>query len=343
MKIKTNRYELINKRKEINIGISVLRVILSFMVVLDHLYNKKKLKKYHYILYYHIPTFFLISFYYTHKALTSFNIDKIKLRFERILIPYFSWCSISWILNNIYFYLLKKQCRHSFKDFFINLLNGHIILVPLWFQNDLILLTLIIVIIIFLFKNKYIYILHFLSFLAIISQYSGFNFDFFKKNFSSYHTLGRFTEAIPNAVIGFSLANYDLIKIMKNNRIISLYLLMILIIITRYNIFSDLKTFKYGGIRLNIAAFCIFIIFYLIPFQKINNKIFISLIIKITNYTAGIYFTHVLFGKGYLCKFLIFAKKGTLLRCIIIYIISYCACHVGSKLSRKTKFKHLFS
>ena len=328
MKISTNQYDLINKKKEINIGISVLRVILSFMVVLDHLYNKKKLKKYHYILYYHIPTFFLISFYYTHKTL---------------IIPYFSWCTISWILNNIYFYLLKRQCRHSFKDFFINLLNGHIILVPLWFQNDLILLTLIIVIIIFLFKNKYIYILHILSFLAIISQYSGFNFNFFKKHFSSYHTLGRFTEAIPNAIIGFSLANYDLIKIMKNNKIISLYLLMILIIITRYNIFSDLKTFKYGGIRLNIAAFCIFIMFYLIPFQKIKNKIFISVITKITNYTAGIYFTHVLFGKGYLCKLLIFAKKGTLFRCIIIYIISYCACFVGTKLSRKTKFKHLFS
>ena len=51
-------YPLIKKNSELNIGIRVLRVFLSFMVVMDHIYNKKELKKYYYILYYHIPTFF---------------------------------------------------------------------------------------------------------------------------------------------------------------------------------------------------------------------------------------------------------------------------------------------
>ena len=90
-------------KKEINIGISFLRVILSFMVILDHFYDYAILSKYYYILYYHIPTFFLISFYYNYNTLTSFNINRIKSRFGRILIPYFSWCTISWIINNIYY------------------------------------------------------------------------------------------------------------------------------------------------------------------------------------------------------------------------------------------------
>ena len=339
-----NQIVPIKKNKNINLGISILRVILSFMVVLDHLYNKKKLKKYLYILYYHIPTFFLISFYFTYKTLTSFNIYKIKLRFERILIPYFSWCTISWILNNFYFYLLKKECRHSIKDFFINLLNGHIFLVPLWFQNILNLLTLIFLIVIFSFKNKFIYVLHILSFIALILQYSGYNYNFFKDNFkkNSYLTLGRFAETFPNAVIGFSLAKYDIISIIKNNRNISFYFLIILIIITRYDVFSELKTFKYGGIRLNIAAICIFILFSVFPFQKITNKILINGIIIITKYTAGIYFTHVLFGKGYLCNLLKIVKKGTLLGCIFIYIISYFGSFIGTKILGKTKFRHLF-
>ena len=74
-------HRILNKKKEINIGIRLLRVCLSYMVVMDHFYNSKKLKKYHHILYYHIPTFFLISFFFTFKTLTSFNIDKYYRRY----------------------------------------------------------------------------------------------------------------------------------------------------------------------------------------------------------------------------------------------------------------------
>ena len=57
MNLKTyENNELTLLKKEYNLGIEILRVFLSFMVVLDHLYNKKKLKKYYYILYYLFPT-----------------------------------------------------------------------------------------------------------------------------------------------------------------------------------------------------------------------------------------------------------------------------------------------
>ena len=98
---------------------------------------------YIYILYYHIPTFFLLSFFYNFNTLKSFNINKIKMRFERVVIPYFSWCIICWILNNIYFYLFNIKRRHSLLAFFNNLLNGRIFNVSLWFQNNLIILTII--------------------------------------------------------------------------------------------------------------------------------------------------------------------------------------------------------
>ncbi len=140
-----------NNKKVYNIGIRILRVILSFMVVVDHIYIKKK--KYIYFLYYHIPTFFIISFYFTYKTLISFNINKIKLRFERLIIPYFSWCIISCILCYDYV-LLKKRIIYSFKIFFIYIMNGHIFNVVLWFQNILIIINIIFIIIIFLFKGN---------------------------------------------------------------------------------------------------------------------------------------------------------------------------------------------
>lgn len=59
-----DNYQLKSK-KEYNFGIGILRVCLSFMVIMDHLYDQEKYKRYVYFFYYHIPTFFLLSFFYT--------------------------------------------------------------------------------------------------------------------------------------------------------------------------------------------------------------------------------------------------------------------------------------
>ena len=338
----------INKKKNfMNIGIRILRILLSFMVVLDHFYNKKKAKKIHYVLYYHIPTFFLISFFFTYRTLISQNIDKIKLRFERLLIPYFCWSFIAWLIKNIHYYIMKEDCAHTFKDFIINLINGHIFNVVLWFQNILILLTLLFSIIILLFYQKYLQIFQSLLILSYFLQYSGLNYKIFKKNFSSHSrsTFGRFFEALPNAITGFFFAYINLIEIIiiqKKQFKIFCFSLIILILISKYEIFAELKTFKYGGIRLNIAAICIFNIFSLIPTNlylfNLNNNIIMTL----TNYTGGIYFTHYLVGKGYICGSIKYVKNGTILGCFFIYLISYILSFFGFKFFGKTKLRHLF-
>jgi len=263
------------RKKEYNIGIGILRVCLSFMVIMDHLYNRKIYKQYVYFFYYHIPTFFLISFFFSFKTLYFFNINKIKARFERIMIPYFSWCFIYWIFKVIYFYLLKKEFNFSIIDFTNNLVNGHVFNYALWFQNILIQITIIFAIVILLLNNISMYILISLGILAYILQYTGLNYIFFRKNFQPHYrlTFGRFAEGLPNAVSGFYIASKKFTSILKSNlKFTIINSLIILSFITKFNVFSDIKTFKYGGIRLNIAAICIFFIFYLFPFNAIKNK-----------------------------------------------------------------------
>ena len=119
---------------------------------MDHLYNKVILKKYFYILYYHIPTLFLISFYFTFNTFTSYDIKKIKLRFERLIIPYISWSIIAFILKIIY-YQLNLNKYWSLKEFFQHLICGHILNVPLWYLAILIMSTLSFLIINFIFKD----------------------------------------------------------------------------------------------------------------------------------------------------------------------------------------------
>ena len=225
----------------------------------------------------------------------------------------------------------------------MNLTNGHMFNVVLWFQAIIISITILFLIIIFIFKNNYLFILTLLGIIAYWSQYSGINFYIFKQlSFHYCYTFGRFAEAFPNAVTGFMFAWFDILNILKTKNIRSIFLsIIILFLISKYNIFSELNTFKYAGLRLNIAAICIFFIFSLISF-KINSKILNNIILQITNYTAGIYFTHVLIGRGYLANSLLLVKNGTILGCILIYIISFIICFIGEKVFKKTKFKHLF-
>ena len=93
---------------------------------------------------------------------------------------------------------------------------------------------------------------------------------------------------------------------------------------------------------MNIAASCIFIIFSLIPIEKIKNKIIINSIKKITSYTGGIYYMHYLIGSGPIIKKIVKPIEGTIISCILIYLISYFISHFGLKICGKSKFKYMF-
>lgn len=149
-------------------------------------------------------------------------------------------------------------------------------------------------------------------------QYTKLNFYFFIKNFpiDYYITLGRFAEGFPNAVTEFCISSFGLMTILYliNNS------LVILVFITKLNIFSIIKSFKYGEIRLNIGAIYFFFIFYLFPFNAIKNEFLVKIITQLTNYTGGIYFIHNLIGRGYILKKILSVlaiKKYSLLHCII--------------------------
>ena len=202
-------------KKNYNYGVEILRVFLAFMVVIDHFYKNKK--KYIYTLYYHIPTFFIISFYFTYNTLVSF------------IIPYIAWSIIAWALRNIYYYLFHLNYGHSLELFIKHLVTGHIFIIAFWYQANLILMTILFLIIIFLFKKNRLLIFHILTLIAHILQYSGFNFFIFKTYLQSHAKLsfGRFVEVFPNAVTGFTFASLIMIEKLKKNRMKAIILLVI--------------------------------------------------------------------------------------------------------------------
>ena len=94
------------KIKKLYLGTEILRMILSFFIVVVHLHNKNGtniiFKSFAILnLEFYVPTFFIISFYFSYKIFVSENINKIKQRFIRIL-PYFN------SLYNLAYYFLDK-------------------------------------------------------------------------------------------------------------------------------------------------------------------------------------------------------------------------------------------
>ena len=179
--------------------------------------------------------------------------------------------------------------------------------------------------------------------LSYICQYSGQNYHFFKKHTTLHYrlTYGRFLETFPHSLSGFILAEFSVptkLKTFKLRTII--FSIIILITISRYRFFKESLGFKYGGIRRNIAAIFIFLLFVL-PLDKIANTKVIKLMEIITKYTPGIYFLHEFVGTGYNIKFILGNKIDTFFGCIIIYLRSYMLCLFIDKFIGNTNFKHL--
>ena len=78
-------------QKNINYGLELLRMLLCFWVVLYHFLKKSDNKL---ILsfkkkMFHVPSFFFISFYFLFPIINRRKTNKMILRLERLLIPYF--------------------------------------------------------------------------------------------------------------------------------------------------------------------------------------------------------------------------------------------------------------
>ena len=257
-------------KKNINLGLEILRVLLAFWVLVFHCGEIKSilLRKILIIRAFHVPTFIIISFYFSFKIINNKNIIKIKERFIRLLFPYIIWPLIIWIFNNILYFLNLINKRLEIRLLIQQLLIGRSLLEVLWYQFNVIFITIIFVIISFLFHNKFLFILQIISLLSYMMQYSYYNYIFFNR-FKNYICLsiGLIINILPIAVTGFCLSSIELIQLFNKNSLNAVFLSFLsLFIVQKYDIFCNFKGFFYQGILMNISSILVFIIFSQISF-----------------------------------------------------------------------------
>jgi len=329
-----------------NQGIEILRMFLCFRIVLLHCYSSNnrfinKLRRN----FFQVPCFFFMSFYFLYPTVKTRNIIKMKIRFERLFIPYIIYPIIVWVSNNLMFILFKFNRFNRLLT--LNELKIHIIIgrgisgiSVLWFLFNLQILTLLFFIFSFILKHNFLLIFQIITMFCYLIQYNEINYLFFIQYTNKIFTsIGNFVETLPLSIVAFSLSNIDYIQKISNKKSeIIFYFTFLFYFIYEYNVITPIKGMASPGLKSLIASFLLFSVFSLNPFEFCNLKIS-TYISYATKYTKGIYCMHKVilsYSKFY------YGKQVTFLGCIIIYIISYSISYIGFKIFSKTKLRYLF-
>lgn len=336
-------------RIKINSGIQILRMLLSFFIVQIHCYdiNKTKnrlLKKINEAKGFYVPTFYVISYFFSFRIFKIRNINKIKLRLERFLIPYITWPSIFFVINYIMYHFNLKN-KIELKCLLIQLITGKKIYNVLWFHTNLILTFLLNSILIIFLKNNYLFVIQLIGIFGYIYNYIHFYFNLFNGYCIEVKSLIQdFGKILFYSSIGISLGFLIDIKNLRKERKKTIFFSLFILYLIRdflsiYTLFYYLRCILFG-----IGATCLFILFALLPFDIIENKKINSIILTITNYTCGIYFLHSKVDEilNSTIAIMINRKNRTLIGCILNYIICYIICFFGVNIFGKSKIKYLF-
>jgi len=326
-------------KSKINIGLQILRFLLCFWIVINHL-TKKLIARL-----FHVPSFALLAFYFYFPLLEKRDVSKIIIRFQRLLIPYVFYPILIFILNNIPISSLQLKYFNYIlpvKYLYLQLLIASTYYQIFWFQFNLIFLSLAFAIISFIFKKNYLEIFQFFGVLSLYLNISKKWYNIFIYTPKDIReNIGSLLEIMPFASIGCILGSINLLQKLNKIRLsYRLSLLFLIFLFFKYDIFINLTGFRYPNIFLNIlATITLFLFFATLQLDK--PKIIKEIILLITQYTGGIYYMHIMI-RNYLSKNLIFVKEKTYFTAVFIYFVCYCICFIGHKIFKNNNLKYLF-
>lgn len=147
-----------------------------------------------------VPMFFAFSGYLFFKNLEIWNtscwLQKIKRRIKTLVIPYFVWVSLYVAITILRMYLDNESVSQWYdtQGGLLKLYWDNVLLVPMWYVRDLIIVTICTPILYFLLKrrdniNKYISCIPLLLFF-LFAELSYYGFSMYKSEAFLYFSLG---------------------------------------------------------------------------------------------------------------------------------------------------------
>lgn len=327
--------------KNYNYAMGLLKVVMSFEVVLCHYWVCGEMKNVPYAQWpfaamrsVAVPAFMIMSFFFTRQVFEENSEAQNRKRLVRLVTPYWIWAIIYFGVYSFIYEITKIENVLTIKDLLWQLSLGSSpkLNTVLWYQADLIVLTLAYMIMHKVVPQKKILpFIGVIGILAIFLQYSGVNYLLFKDaRYEIRYTFGRLIEMIPFTTMGYILADKRCISWLKKYKwsvAASCGVLFVAFVV--YSVFGYTPDgFGYNGIGLLVSGSSIVIITIALPLENCGRrtKKIIDLLAK---YSMGIYCLH--FGVGFwLTKLYVKweLQINSFSECVVIWTICYMVCYL---------------
>lgn len=330
--------------KNYNLGIEILRLLLCFLVVVCHFWSsgdgdlrgwKSALA---WIRGYAVPAFMVMSFYFCEPKLEEKNWKAIWRRIGKLYIPLAGWAVIYFVI-----YRVIRVDGIRWSDLLWQASLGHSTLnQTMWFQVDLILLTLLFALLINIFYN-YKQVLLAAALVAWTLQYSGINRAFGILPGEMSFPLGRLCEMLPFAVGGAVLYWIGMDRIRKHRFFACAVSVVTIGFLYLADVFAPVAGFGYAGIQCLIVGMALVVFFYCLPLENIRHgrRAFHF----VSSCSMGVYCVHRLVARIFaiiLGKVAPSLQLQPLIFCVIVYCISLGISCAGAWVFRGTRLKNLF-
>lgn len=298
--------------KERNIGLELLRVVLSFMVVCAHFWSYREnsgrvlyipLKIHTKFAGCAVPAFMLISFFFMADTLEGGSKSALCKRFRRLFTPYIAWPLIYFAV-----YIVADALRIMTNMPSIEwirglgwqlLLGSSPYLDPvLWFHADMIAITVLFAVLLRVVRHKTNMAIALIAIGAFLLQYSSINYKLFGKlPYEARYTLGRLCEVLPCACAGILIARHGCFKRIQGVSA-ALVFAAALLFAAKYDVFTQQKAgFGYEGMKFLYNAAGLFTMFYLLPLNRLPLMVKKG-ILFLSRYSMGVYCLHMLVGRA---------------------------------------------
>ncbi len=317
-------------KKEFNYGIALLRIWMSFEVVVVHyLWNTaERWNLVERVKWEAVPVFVVIAFVF-------WKPENSNKQLKRLLYPYFTWTIVLYCVEQL-FYCCKIGIGISPQELFWQLVTGYAFIPPYWYvvaiTSIIILWTLIYKI---TKKEHIVYITVVIMAICYILEYSELNYRVFTRiaRITEFARIdcswGRIIELIPYSCIGILLSMSISRKKVGISKRISVQLVLILIILLSFkeNSSAIISGFGYGGIQHLLISVLVFSLFEKLD---IKSELLKRIVRRVSRYSFGVYCIHWTLGK-YLEIFVGEINSslcGSFYACLLIYFASLGLCHI---------------
>lgn len=288
-----------SKQRQINVGFSLVKILMSFVVIVDHFGNDEVVFTIRETLGgLAVPCFMFMSFYLIAPKLDSLSLEFVLKRLKRLYFPVVIWSFFSYVFYSILFQFGIGEVNFSdWRKLFYSLLFGSAKgLVPQFWFNITQIIIFIIVAIVFssvnINKNEHICISFLFIIIAFLFQYSNINGDLFSSSpYEVRYTLGRIAEMMPFAFTAILIYKKENTKLFLIGTIGSFWVLVAF----RFFLFrGEYIGFGYSGIA--TYALSIFICTLIVSLNFCPNNKIANIINHWASLSAGVYYMHYTVG-----------------------------------------------